>query len=123
MMTPARGRRTRIVLGEVARARRVNRTRRELAEQTEIGDALIKGLVRAQLALALRLALLVGLGLGTLPLLFTVAPALGGVRVLGVSLPWVLLGVLPYPFLVAVGWIYVRMSERNEREFTELVEK
>ncbi|MBG6139747.1 hypothetical protein [Longispora fulva] len=122
-MTPARGRRTRIVLGEVARARRVNRTRRELAEQTEIGDALIKGLVRAQLALALRLALLVGLGLGTLPLLFTVAPALGGVRVLGVSLPWVLLGVLPYPFLVAVGWIYVRMSERNEREFTELVEK
>ncbi|WP_412541243.1 hypothetical protein R8Z50_01085 [Longispora sp. K20-0274] len=122
-MTPNRGKRTRIVLGEVARARRVNRTRRELAEQTEIGDALIKGLVRAQLALALRLALLVGLGLGTLPLLFTVAPALGGVRVLGVSLPWVLLGVLPYPFLVAVGWIYVRMSERNEREFTELVEK
>ncbi|MGY0230230.1 hypothetical protein [Longispora urticae] len=122
-MTPARGRRTRIVLGEVARARRVNRTRRELAEQTEIGDALIKGLVRAQLALALRLALLVGLGLGTLPLLFTVAPALGGVKVVGVSLPWVLLGVLPYPFLVAVGWIYVRMSERNEREFTDLVEK
>ncbi|MEV6526049.1 hypothetical protein AB0M43_29320 [Longispora sp. NPDC051575] len=122
-MTPAKGRRTRIVLGEVARARRVNRTRRELAEQTEIGDALIKGLVRAQLALALRLALLVGLGLGTLPLLFTVAPALGGVKVVGVSLPWVLLGVLPYPFLVAVGWIYVRMSERNEREFTDLVEK
>ncbi|WP_018349115.1 hypothetical protein [Longispora albida] len=118
-----RPKRTRVVLGEVARARKVSQARRELAEQTEIGDALIRGLVRAQLALALRLALIVGLGLGTLPLLFSAAPALARVKIWEISLPWLLLGLLPYPFLVAAGWVYVRMSERNERDFTELVEK
>ena len=63
----------------------------------------MKGLVRAQLALALRLALVVVTGLGALPLLFAVAPAVGAVKVLGVNLPWLLLGVLSFPFLVGRG--------------------
>ena len=50
-------------------------------------------------------------------------PALGRVTVLGVPLPWLLLGALAYPFLVAVGWRYVRGAERNERDFAELVER
>jgi hypothetical protein len=43
--------------------------------------------------------------------------------VFGIRLPWVLLGFAAYPFLVAVGWVYVRMAERNERDFAELVER
>ena len=35
------------------------RTRVEVEEQTEVGDALVRGLVRAQLGLALRLATVV----------------------------------------------------------------
>jgi len=117
-------RRTRVVLAEAA-ARRdaTDRARTDLAEQTPVGEALVRGLVRAQLALALRLALVVAAGLGTLPLLFAVAPAVGTFRVFGVHLPWLLLGVLSFPFLVGVGAAYVRWAERNEQDFAALIRR
>jgi hypothetical protein len=117
-------RRTRVVLGEVAARRRpTDRTHADLAEQTPVGEALVKGLVRAQLALALRLALVVVTGLGALPLLFAAAPGLGTMKVLGINLPWLLLGALSFPFLVGVGWAYVRWAERNEQDFIALIRK
>lgn len=115
-------RRTRVVLADVSRRRHdPDRTRTELAEQTQVGDTLVRGLVRAQLALALRLSLVVAIGLGALPLLFAVAPAVGTAKLFGVSLPWLLLGVVAFPFLVGVGWTYVHLAERNEQDFTSLV--
>ena len=121
---PAKTRRTRVVLGEAA-ARRppADAARADLAEQTPVGEALVKGLVRAQLALALRLSLVVVTGLGALPLLFAVAPGVGRVKVLGVNLPWVLLGLLSFPFLIGVGWAYVRWAERNEQDFTAVINR
>jgi hypothetical protein len=117
-------RRTRVVLSEAATRRHpADRARADLAEQTPVGEALVKGLVRAQLALALRMALVVVAGLGALPLLFAVAPAVGAVRVLGVELPWLLLGVLAFPFLVGVGWAYVRWAERNEQDFIAVIRR
>lgn len=117
-------RRTRVVLAEAAqRPRHADRTHADLAEQNPVGEALVKGLVRAQLALALRLSLVVAAGLGALPLLFAVAPAVGRFTLLGVRLPWLLLGVFSFPFLVAVGWTYVRFAERNEQDFTDLVRR
>ncbi|MFC4149345.1 hypothetical protein ACFO0M_24110 [Micromonospora mangrovi] len=116
--------RTRIVLAEVSRRDRpADRTRTELAQQTRVGEALVQGLVRAQLALALRLSLVVLIALGGLPWLFAVAPAVGRVTVLGVNLPWLLLGVFSFPFLIVVGWAHVRWAERNEQDFTDLVER
>ncbi len=88
-----------------------------------MGEALVAGLVRAQLALAVRLSLVVAAGLGALPLLFAVAPAVGQVKVAGVNLPWVLLGVLAFPFLVLVGWAYVRWAERNEQDFVAVIRR
>jgi hypothetical protein len=117
-------RRTRVVLGEAAvRRRPADRTRADLVEQTPVGEALVRGLVRAQLALALRLALVVMAGLGSLPLLFAVAPTVGAVKVLGVNLPWLLLGVLSFPFLIGVGWAYVRWAERNEQDFIAVIRR
>ena len=118
-----RARRVRVVLGDVARAGRGPHTRVELEEQSQIGEALVRGLVRTQFALAVRLAAVVAVGLGGLPLLFAAAPTLARVRPFGVSLPWLLLGVVAYPFLFAVGWVYVHLAERTERDFTELVER
>ncbi|WBB65865.1 hypothetical protein [Micromonospora sp. WMMD812] len=116
--------RTRIVLAEVARRDdRVMRTRAELTQQTQVGEALVRGLVRAQLALALRLSLVVAIGLGGLPWLFAIAPSVGRVTVFGVNLPWLLLGVASFPFLIGVGWAYVRLAERNEQDFTDLVQR
>lgn len=116
--------RTRIVLAEVSRrGSRADRTRTELTQQTRVGEALVRGLVRAQLALALRLSLVVAIGLGGLPLLFAVAPTVGTVTLAGVNLPWLLLGVAAFPFLVTVGWAYVKLAERNEQDFTDLVQR
>lgn len=116
--------RVRVVLGEVARQRVGSvPARSDLAEQTGIADVLVRGLVRAQLALAVRLALVVAIGLGGLPLLFAVAPAVTEVRVAGVNLPWLLLGVAAYPFLLAAGWAYVHLAERNEQDFTAVVRR
>ncbi|MEV0153526.1 DUF485 domain-containing protein [Micromonospora sp. NPDC050686] len=112
-----------MVLAEVRRGSRADRTRSELTQQTRIGDTLVRGLVRAQLALALRLSLLVLIGLGGLPWLFAIAPSLGRTTVLGVTLPWLLLGVVSFPFLIVVGWAYVRLAERNEQDFTDLVQR
>ena len=118
------GRRTRVVLADVhPRAHDQDRTRTELTEQTQVGEALVRGLVRAQLALALRLALVVGIGLGGLPLLFAVAPEVSQASVAGVDLPWVLLGVAAFPFLFVVGWAYVRLAERNEQDFVSVVRR
>ncbi len=57
-MTSGRPQRERVVLAHRRGARMV-RTRVEVQEQTEVGDALVRGLVRAQLGLALRLAAVV----------------------------------------------------------------
>ncbi|WP_328463814.1 hypothetical protein OHA21_39015 [Actinoplanes sp. NBC_00393] len=116
--------RTRVVLAEAATRRTpADRVRADLTEQTPVGEALVKGLVRAQLALALRLALVVAAGLGTLPLLFAAAPAVGSLQIFGVHLPWLLLGLGSFPFLVGVGAAYVRWAERNEQDFVALIRR
>ncbi len=61
--------------------------------------------------------------LGLLPAVFAFYPELGRTEVLGLRLPWLLLGVLVYPLLLAVGWLHVRLAERNEREFAEAVDR
>ena len=35
----------------------------------------------------------------------------------------VLLAFAVYPFLLTVGWVYVRAAERNEQHFTDVVER
>ena len=95
----------------------------EIDAQTDLGEVSLSSLLRSQL----RLALLVLAGLAVLvaglPLLFTVAPALVDVHVVGVPLPWLLLAGGVYPFLLLLGWLYVRAAERNERDFAEVVER
>ncbi|MDQ3463989.1 MAG: hypothetical protein M3500_04645 [Actinomycetota bacterium] len=101
---------------------RVDRTLREIEEQTRVGEVLVQGLIRAQLSVALRLSAVVAVLLGGLPLLFAVVPSLSDVEVLGVRLPWLLLGVLAYPFLFTVAWVHVRQAERNEQDLTDFVD-
>lgn len=95
---------------------------RALDEQDVVGDLLIRSLVRTQLALALRVAALFAVLAGGLPLVFALAPASRTARLLGLPLPWLLLGVLVYPALLVAAWGYVRQAERNERDFVRLVD-
>ncbi len=88
-----------------------------------MGELLIRSLMRA--AAAARAAPRGGLRLPArwAALLFALVPATRNAQVLGVALPWLVLGGLVYPTLVAGGWLYVRLAERNERDFVELVER
>jgi hypothetical protein len=95
----------------------------ELADQTAIGDVLIRSLIRAQLGLGLRVLAVIVVLLGGLPLLFAAVPSAGRAEVGGVAVPWLLLGVATFPLLVLLGVVYMRQAERNEREFTDLVER
>jgi hypothetical protein len=94
---------------------------REIDAGTEIGAVYMRSLLREQRRLAVRVLVVLALTVGVLPLLFHLAPGLGSVRLLGVPLPWLLLAVLVYPWLVLLGWRYVRRAEANERDFEELV--
>lgn len=98
------------------------RTRVEVQEHTEVGDAMVRALVRAQLLLSVRLAVLTLAVLFAIPLLGLLVPAFADTTVLGIRLPWIVLGVAVYPLLLGVGWIYVRGAERNEQEFVDLVD-
>lgn len=81
----------------------------------------MSSLLGEQLRLAAGVLVALGLTVGVLPLVFHLFPHLSDVRVVGVPVPWLLLGVLVYPWLLALGWIYVRRAEANERDFTDLV--
>ena len=113
--------RERVVLAHRRGARMV-RTRVEVQEQTQVGDALVRGLVRAQLGLALRLAAVVVCAVVAIPLLNAAFPDLAAVTVVGIRLNWLVLAVLVYPLLYGVGRLYVRLAEQAERDFVGVVE-
>lgn len=113
--------RQRVVLSQRRGARMV-RTRVEVQEQTLVGDALVRGLVRAQLGLALRLATVVVCAVVAIPLLNAVFPDLAAITVAGIRLNWLVLAVLAYPFFYGVGRLYVRLAEQAERDFVGVVD-
>ena len=121
MTSGERPQRERVVLAHRRGARMV-RTRVEVQEQTLVGDVLVRGLVRAQLGLALRLAAVVVCTVGAILLLNRVFPELAAVTVLGVRLNLLVLAVLLYPFLYGFGRLYVRLAEQAERDFVGVVE-
>ncbi len=93
----------------------------DIDEETRLGGLYVSSLLREQLGLAARILVVLALTVGSLPLLFHLAPGLADVRVLGLPLAWLVLGGLVYPWLVFLGWRYVRLAERNERDFAELM--
>ena len=94
----------------------------EIDEQTRLGEVYITSLMRSQLRLALGVLLVLALTLGLLPLLFTAVPGLAGINLLGVPLPWILLTVVAFCEIITLGWFYVRQAERNEADFSDLLE-
>jgi hypothetical protein len=107
---------------DAARAQRVPAAR-EIDAQTQLGEVYMSSLLRSQLRLALlALGALVVL-VGGIPLVFWLLPDLSTVEVLAVPLPWLLLAFVVYPFLFTIGWLYVRAAERNERDFTRIVDR
>ena len=96
--------------------------REEIDLSTGVGEVYIRSLMRTQLRSALLiLALLIG-SVGALPVAFAYVDGFGDLRLWGVPLAWIILGVGTYPVLWALGWLYVRRAERAEQAFARLVE-
>ncbi|WP_457206516.1 hypothetical protein [Nocardioides sp. P5_C9_2] len=94
---------------------------REIDADSDLGAIYMSSLLGEQLRLAAGVLVAMFLTVGLLPLVFHVFPDLSGLRLLGVPVPWLLLGVLVYPWLLVLGWVYVRRAEANERDFADLV--
>jgi uncharacterized BrkB/YihY/UPF0761 family membrane protein len=105
-----------------ARAQRVPAAQ-EIDDQTRLGEVYMSSLVRSQLRLALLVLATLVVFVGGIPLVFWLFPDLSEIEVLAVPLPWLLLAFAVYPFLLLVGWLYVRAAERNERAFTDVLDR
>ncbi|MFD3331827.1 hypothetical protein ACFWV1_04105 [Streptomyces sp. NPDC058700] len=89
--------------------------RSEIDEQTTLGHTYVRSLMRSQLRAALTALGALALLVGPLPLLLALpAPE---------AFVWVALGVGVYPVVWGIAHWYVRRAERNERDFTRLVER
>jgi hypothetical protein len=114
--------RVRVVLSERKGVARPVRTIKEVQENTAVGDLLRRNLIRSQLSVTLRFAALTAAVLVALPALFAALPELGRLQVLGLRVPWLLLGVLIYPFLIGIAWWYTRVADRVEQNFADHVQ-
>ncbi len=90
------------------------RTQSEIEEQTALGGAYVRSLMRGQLRAGLTAFAVLAAVVGTLPLVFE---ALHSSAVV-----WAVLGFAAYPPLTLLAWWYVRRAERNESDFARLVE-
>jgi hypothetical protein len=96
---------------------------REIDELTMLGELYLDSLLRSQRRAAFGVcAATIGLLLG---LAVSVAQFAGwsAITVFGIQLPWLLVGCGIYPALGAIGYVAVRLLERNERAFAELMQQ
>lgn len=114
------GRRVRVTSPRAGLARRRS-VASEIDAQSEVGEIYMRSLMRTQLRLALAVLGVLALSVGTLPIVFRVSPGVRRAEVLGVPLPWLLLGVVVYPVLIGLALFYVRRAERNEEAFGDMV--
>ncbi|HZC69067.1 MAG TPA: hypothetical protein VE442_00085 [Jatrophihabitans sp.] len=108
---------------EAARRAPVRPAIREIDEQTQLGEIYMSSLIRSQRRLAISIVSTIGVLLAGLSLATAVAPHLAEVRMFGIPLPWLLLGLIVYPVLIALAWYTTRHAERNERAFADLVRR
>jgi fatty acid desaturase len=120
---PTKPRRKRVVLADSRAPVTVLRTVVELEEQTSYGEELVSQLIGTQLRTAVRLWISTVLFLAALPALFFFVPGLADVSFAGVGLPWLLIGLVPFPLLFGMAYWYNSRAERQEQAFVAMVEK
>ena len=108
---------------EAARRAAVRTAVREIDEQTRLGEIYMSALIRSQRRLAIVIVSTIGVLLAGTSLATAAAPRFARAWVLGIPLPWLLLGVVIYPLLILLAWYAIRHAERNERAFAELVRR
>ncbi|WP_211261356.1 hypothetical protein [Pseudonocardia acaciae] len=117
-----KGKRERVVLAQRKGQARPVRTVVEVQDLTQVGEVLSSSLIGSQLGLSVRFGAVAVLALGSLPALFAMFPVLGRFELFGLRVPWLLLGVLAYPFFVLLGWLYTRSADKIEQVFADHIQ-
>ena len=90
-------------------------------------DAFLHRLMRRQLRLSIACAATFIIALFGLPLANYFFPDLMGRRIFGFTLAWFVLGVLFFPFVWVIAWVFIRRSialeEEEVREATATTEE
>ena len=94
----------------------------EVAEQTAVGEVMVRSLIRSQLRLALVVSAGFMASLFICWMLIRWVPTFMDWRIFGVPAPWLMLGVGVYPIIGASAWLYVRAATRNENQYRDLVD-
>ena len=79
-------------------------------------ESFLRSLMRRQLALSATCATAFLVVLLGMPLLNYFAPALMATRVGGFTLSWLILGVLFFPFVWVISWLFIQRSIALENE-------
>jgi len=88
----------------------------------EADDVFSRGLVRAQLRLALGCVAAFLVVAAALAVLIAALPTLGDPVLFGVPLSWLVHAYGFYPLILVFALIYVRAATRNERRYRHLVQ-
>lgn len=79
-------------------------------------ESFLHSLMRRQLSLSISCAATFLVALVALPLLNFYAPALMATRVAGFTLSWLVLGVLFFPFVWIISWVFIKRSIALEED-------
>jgi len=83
----------------------------------------LRSLMRKQLRLSIACAAMFLMALLGLPLLNYFFPELMATRVFGFTLTWFILGVLFFPFVWLISWVFIKRSIALERAEVEEVSR
>jgi hypothetical protein len=96
---------------------------REIEEQTSLGEVYMASLIRSQRRLAVGVCAAIGLLLIGTAVVGAYSAEFYRARLVGIPVPWLVLGLFVYPVLIGLGWYTVRSAERTERDFLDLVRR
>ncbi|MSU47988.1 MAG: DUF485 domain-containing protein [Opitutus sp.] len=82
-------------------------------------ESFLRSLMRRQLGLSAACAAMFLVALLGMPLLNYFAPALMATRVAGFTLTWLILGVLFFPFVWIISFVFIKRSIALEEEEVE----
>ena len=86
-------------------------------------EAFLRTLMRRQLRLSIACAATFLVALLGMPLVNYLAPSLMATRVAGFTLSWLVLGVLFFPFVWVISYIFIQRSIALEEEEAELARR
>lgn len=97
--------------------------RDELEDTTPHGDVYLRRLIRAQLGLALLALAAFGGLVGSLPLLFLLAPGLQDLTIIEVPVPVLVVALPLFPLIVLIGLLYQRRADAIDEAFRDVVDE